>query len=802
MIRPLPALVSGLALALALGAQPAAASAPRLSKVAQAQYRALQPMRAIQAQNHLQGLRAQLGLGERDGFTAATTFTNESGQAIVRLQQTFAGHRVWGGQAVAHVNPDGTVAAQIRQVKTGIALQGEPAISADLALKIALGNLAPKGVMKQAPVVERVVFPAQFLGGLATTVDPVTQRPVIDRRRSVIAKLGTPYVWAYEVHTHLNNPQDGTQSLSYLIDGNTGQILRVTNMVANLGGTTPATGTGKGFYRGNVSVESSLMLDGTYTLIDQTRGTAPNPWLSYFSPDAPTGWDPATPGNQIWYGDSDASGASTYLDYLFQGNLTNTWGDGLAFTDWGNTGGTNGQSAGVDAAAAMATTWDFYLNVFGRNGMDGQGTSIVAKVLDPTHTFYFDGRDNASWDIGNHLASFGIGTYPANPKGFQSMADLDVVAHELTHGLTSPSYAQALYPGGGYEEGGIAEGLSDFFSQMVRLYEARGASDPVDAIPEVEMAWQIGKNVGHGTPLRVFDKPSKDGVSFDAWYSGINRLDSHHSSGPINRALYFLARGASKDPASDSYSSLLPQGSKGVGNDAAARIIYKAVTEYLIGDGTGSYTFEDLRAVAIMAANHLYGVGSFQTSEVKNAFAGANIGDAEGAPATTRVLFSPWRNGDYIQEDHPFVDYSNRQVLACNEAVVPRINVINNANKAVTWSLGGPSIFDSGQTPTRIVGGVINPDGSWTTPNEIGWAAITARSQADTNQFAEGTAWLANLDTDMDLESDALDMGPIALSWYLSRSLNTSSSVIAAPWVDDLDVSFYVDAMKSTWPNK
>ncbi|MBK7294764.1 MAG: hypothetical protein IPI84_13555 [Holophagaceae bacterium] len=133
---------------------------------------------------------------------------------------------------------------------------------------------------------------------------------------------------------------------------------------------------------------------------------------------------------------------------------------------------------------------------------------------------------------------------------------------------------------------------------------------------------------------------------------------------------------------------------------------------------------------------------------------------------------------------------------------MPRVTVINNANTAVTWSLGGPATFDTNNTPGAVAGGVINADGSWSTPNQIGWASITATSKADPNQFAEGIAWLANLDTDMDLENDALDMAPIAISWYLSDTLNYSSSVIAAPWVDDLDVSFFVDALRSTWPVK
>ena len=809
MPRQLPHLISALGLALAMGAAPlaAAAPAPRIDKAALAQRQQLQPARMLQAQSHLLALRSQLGLSDKETFVPRNAFTNDQGETIVRLEQTFEGRRVWGGQAIAHVDGKGGIQTLTQSVRPGIALSGTPLITADFAKAIAVAHLAPKGAMKVAPVVEQVVFPAEFVGGLATTTDLTTGRKVLDRRNTILARPNGPYVWAYEVRTRLDNPQDGTKSLSYLIDGNTGKILRINDLIQHLEAPAPAQGTGKGFYRGDVApLDTSLMLDGTYTLWDQTRGSQPNPYLSYFSADAPTGWDPAIPGNQIWYKGSDASGAYTYSDYLFQGNTTNTWGDGLPFTNWGDSGGTNGQSAGVDAASAISATWDFYANVFGRNGVDGQGTSVVALVLDPTATSWWNAIDNASWDVNNHTATFGAGSFPTNPKGFQSLADLDVVAHELAHGLTSPSQAQMLVAQIGYEEGGIAEALSDFFSQMTKTWAGRDAAAAADRIPETTLPWEIGRNVGHGTPIRFLDKPSQDGWSYDAWFQGIRRLDPHHSSGPINRALYFLSQGSSSTPGAVNYSSLMPEGMKGVGNDIAARIVYKAVTEYLIGDGTGTWTFDDLRAACLFAAEHLpypYSDAlAFNVDAVKNAFAAANIGDGAGKAATTRVLFTPWRNGDYIQASHPFLDYSNRQVLPANETVVPRVTVINNANTAVTWSLGGPATFDTNSTPNTIVGGVINTDGSWTTPNQIGWASITATSKADPNQLAEGVAWLANLDTDMDLESDALDMAPIAISWYLSVGINFSSSVIAAPWVDDLDVSFFVDAVKSTWPVK
>jgi hypothetical protein len=241
----------------------------------------------------------------------------------------------------------------------------------------------------------------------------------------------------------------------------------------------------------------------------------------------------------------------------------------------------------------------------------------------------------------------------------------------------------------------------------------------------------------------------------------------------------------------------------GVGNDAAARIVYKAVTEFLVGDGTGRITFAEVREACIKAASYLKWGYSDWIPAVRNAFAAVNVGEAHGQfSPRTQVLFAPWRQDDWIQstkDPDGTHRYANRQIFPKGETVVPRITVLNNSNSAVTWSLGGPSMYNGGEAAK---GGVINPDGSWTTPNQMAWHSLTATSQADPTQFAEGRVFLVNLDADTDGEQDALDMAYTSVSWYLTNSLNPAHSVFEAPWVDDADVAFFVDAMRATWSVK
>ncbi|HET6331029.1 MAG TPA: M4 family metallopeptidase [Holophagaceae bacterium] len=787
--------VTALALGLAAGSVPMAArTAPPLSHAQQVRQASFQPARVAHARANLLSQKSQLGLGSRDGFATLSAFTNDQGQTIVRLNQTYDGYRVWGTQALAHVLPDGAVETLTDGLKAGIDLQAGPRLSGQQAIEAALRNLAPKGPMPVAPEVERVVFPARYLGGLATTTDIKTGHPVLDRKLTVHARLAAPYVWAYEVRTSIHNDQDGAHELVYIIDGTTGNILRVNDLAQHLAAPTPVQGTGNGYYRGTVTLNTSQMADGTYALYDTSRGTLPNPYLQYFTPDG-SGW--SATGLQVWWEQHSPSGVSSWNTYLFQSNPTNTWGDGQPWgPSWGQENGANGQTAGVDAMSAMTTTWDFYKNVFGRNGLDGQGTSVFASVLSTG----FANIDGAWWSISGKGVYLGAGSYPTNPNGHLSMTDLDIVAHELTHGVTSPSYAQAWVGGAGYEEAGLNEATSDFFAQMVKAYTTRptGADS---AIPNTGADWEEGAGVNRGTPIRWLDHPSKDQRSVDGWYDGIQYMDGHYSSGPLNRALYFLAQGSSSTQGDGHYSPFLPGGMTGIGNDSAARIWYKTVTENLLADGTGSITYAQARTAAIAAADSLYGAGSPQEAAVESAFAAANVGEAPGQAPRVLISFAPWRNGDYIQVNHYGNAYANRQIFPKSETVFPRISVQNTADTSVTWSLGGPSMYN-GSDYSVEEGGVINSDGSWTTPNRMSWHSITATSHADVNQFAEGRVFLINMDTDMDLETDAVDMAGVAYSWYLSNALNPAHSVFEAPWVDDADVSFFVDAMRSTWPVK
>jgi Zn-dependent metalloprotease len=109
------------------------------------------------------------------------------------------------------------------------------------------------------------------------------------------------------------------------------------------------------------------------------------------------------------------------------------------------------------------------------------------------------------------------------------------------------------------------------------------------------------------------DDPAKDGRSPACWYSGVGSLNVHYSSGPNNHMYYLLSNGGT--------SRCNSQVVTGIGNDRAARVWYKAISDYM----TSSTDYHGARTAALNAATTLYGAGSTEYNAVNAAFAGINV---------------------------------------------------------------------------------------------------------------------------------------------------------------------------------
>ena len=388
----------------------------------------------------------------------------------------------------------------------------------------------------------------------------------------------------YHIHLELENGSEETSHTDYLIEAHTGAIAKKWNTLH----TQAAVGTGHSQYSGIVSLDTTSTRSG-FELRDSTRGDSGNTVLD------------------LNHGTGDSGGT------LFS-NSSNTWGDGQNYLG-GATSSANGETAAVDAAYGSQWTWDYYKKVHGRNGIDGNGTATSMRV------HYSTSYDNAFWSDSCFCMTFGDGSR------FKSLEAIDVMGHEMSHGVCANTAGLQYYG----ESGGLNEANSDINGAMVEFYSRGGKGA---TIGDTGGNWTMGEDLAtprFNHPLRWMYKPSKDGASPDAWYPGIDSLDVHNSSGPMNRCFFFLSHGASADPKSAYATKYLPKGMAGLGNDQAAAIWYRALTTYM----TSGADYAEARTDCISAAKDLYGGGAKQEQAVWNAFHGINVGDPWPAPSSS-----------------------------------------------------------------------------------------------------------------------------------------------------------------------
>lgn len=322
------------------------------------------------------------------------------------------------------------------------------------------------------------------------------------------------------------------------------------------------TGTGHSIYSGDVEVGSREGGDG-FELVDTERGN----------------------GETIDMGNSESGGS-------VMTNSTDEWGDGTM---------ADPHSAGVDAAYGAAETWDYFLEEHDRHGIFDDGVGVPSRV------HYGDEYVNAFWD-GSQM-TYGDGVDNQNP-----LTELDVAAHEMSHGVTEAT-AGLVYYG---DAGGLNESTSDIFGVAVEFH-----ADNAEDVGDYFMGEEIDIN-GDGTPLRYMDQPSRDGSSFDCWSEDISSEDPHYTSGPGNHFFYLASEGSgAKTINGVDYDSPTCDDSdvEGIGREKVAAVWFRALDTYM----TSTTTYPEARDATVQAAADIYGAGSPECTGIEAAWTAVDV---------------------------------------------------------------------------------------------------------------------------------------------------------------------------------
>jgi Zn-dependent metalloprotease len=531
------------------------------------------------ARDTLRAARKDFDLDDDSDFEEISSDVDEFGTAHVRFQQRYKNIKVWGGQMITHMDVDKVFRPHTRKLNPSPHVEMEARISPPNAILLAEHNLGGNYADLQTSA-ELVIF-------------PITERGVADRFKfekkinaDMMEERLVANILAYHVQLGTADNISEPLSMNYIIDATTGDILSKWSSI--LHSHAVATGA-RSQYNGTVSINTNSTTTGTgYELRDMQRGLG-----GRFG------------NNLVLY---SLGGNETIAN--IPTDATNTWGDGMNFLP-GSTDDTR-QTAAVDVAFGMAATWDFLKKVVNRNGVDGNGTAITAGVHDSI------GANAAWWPTSMH-ARFGIGDSSA---GIKNMNSLDLVAHEMGHGVTfagsmlstaEPTCVSCL----SYESAQLNEGASDILGTMVEFYvRGGGLASGASVIPATAAGanWVLGDEVGK--PRSLIDPVT--------WTPGQLYKTAHDGGQVLGHMFYLLAHGGS--------------GVQAQGNDMAFRIFYRAWNYYF----TANTDYVGARQAMITAARDISGNYSQQEQAVWNAFAAVNVGQAWTNPATCG-LFEPGR---------------------------------------------------------------------------------------------------------------------------------------------------------------
>jgi Zn-dependent metalloprotease len=254
-----------------------------------------------------------------------------------------------------------------------------------------------------------------------------------------------------------------------------------------------------------------------------------------------------------------------------------------------------GDTEARNAHQFAGDTYDFFFSEHGRDSIDDAGQTMVSTV------HYSDFLcPNAFWN----------GTQMVYCTG---LAVDDVVAHELTHGITENT-SQLLYY---YQSGAINESLSDIWGEFIDLGNGAGDDSPA-------ARWLLGEDLTStlGVVRDMANPPalgSPDKMSSPYYYTGSGDNGGvHFNSGIGNKAAYLMTDG-------DTFNGYTVNG---LGISKVADIYYEAQTSLL----TSGSDYADLHAALIQACQNLIGIDGITSADCLNVQAAVDAVEMDTDP--------------------------------------------------------------------------------------------------------------------------------------------------------------------------
>jgi bacillolysin len=477
------------------------------------------------------------------------TDTLKAGREHDHLDQYYNGVRVFGGD-VARQTERGITVSLFGTVYEGIELDTNPGLSADEA----------RGAIERAA--------------------GAPMRPGVNPELVVLPRVSGGYDLAYRGRVL---SEDGL--FIYFVGARSGAVLLQFNDLK----TQHAIGAGTGVL-GDSKKVSVTKDSGSYRASDGLRPPA----LRTF----------------------DLRGNATRTMMFLTGRTALVTGDLASDNDnvW-----TDG--AVVDAQAYAGFVYDFYYKRFGRRGLDNADIPITNLVHPANRDDVLRQSNSVIGLLYLNAAYFGEGVMVYG-EGLPSMLTdgdghhwnfmsgaLDVIAHELTHGVTEYS-SQLIYLN---ESGALNEAFSDIMGTAVEFaYQPKG-----DGLLKAD--YLMGEDVVTPGGLRSLENPGTfgDPDHFTKRYLGPQDNGGVHTNATIVTHAFYLAI----EGGANRTSHLSVAGVGAANRQQIENLFYRAFTQ-LMPSGAN---FSVARAATIQSARDLYGAGSAAERAVTEAWTAVGV---------------------------------------------------------------------------------------------------------------------------------------------------------------------------------
>ncbi len=275
----------------------------------------------------------------------------------------------------------------------------------------------------------------------------------------------------------------------------------------------------------------------------------------------------------------------------------------------------------VDAHVYAGYTYDYYFKRHGRRGFDNANItmrSVTHPVRREDFVSYLNDSDviftfylNAFY-AGDGLMVYGEGlppgyTYRGKVWNYFAGA-LDIVAHELTHGVTDYS-SRLIYRN---ESGALNEAFSDIMGTSVEFFFQPPGSGPLRA------DYLLGEDVISGGD-RSLQNPAAygDPDHYSLRYTGTFDNGGVHTNSAIASHAFYLAIEGGRNRV----SGITVTGVGAANREQIEKVFYRAFTQLM----PASADFSAARAVTLQSAKDLYGAGSPAESAVTQAWTAVGV---------------------------------------------------------------------------------------------------------------------------------------------------------------------------------